>query len=144
MSFLGTHPTLTQVPPTAEKFGGPCWSWPSIKATLAPCPLAIREARTPPDPPPITTKSYTVVSSSSVVPVEGAAAVVVESAMFKMVVAKGRRKEERAATRGVKEEEEATKVKIEVNGTASFIVSPVTTTIRGVCVFCVKRRTVSG
>ena len=32
-------------------------------ATLAPYPLEIREARTPPDPAPITTKSYVVSSS---------------------------------------------------------------------------------
>ena len=43
--FLGTHPTLTQVPPQR---------WLSMTATLAPYCAARRAEAMPPEPPPIT------------------------------------------------------------------------------------------
>ena len=48
ISFFGTQPTLTQVPPQKRS---------SATATLAQCPAAIRAARTPPEPPPMTKRS---------------------------------------------------------------------------------------
>jgi len=47
MTFLGTHPTLTQVPPNFLKFD-------SINNTLAPYLAALLAEATPPDPPPMT------------------------------------------------------------------------------------------
>src|SRR5436309_2732341 len=48
MSFLGTQPRTTQVPPHRLT---------SAIATRAPCSAATRAARTPPEPPPITNRS---------------------------------------------------------------------------------------
>ena len=49
MSFFGTQPRMTQVPPYRSS---------SAKPTLAPASdAATRAARTPPDPPPITKRS---------------------------------------------------------------------------------------
>ena len=48
MSFFGTQPTLTQVPPQKRS---------SAMATRAPWPAAMRAQRTPPEPPPITNRS---------------------------------------------------------------------------------------
>src|SRR5690349_6525663 len=48
MSFLGTQPRITQVPPRRCA---------STSATRAPWLAAMRAARTPPEPPPTTTKS---------------------------------------------------------------------------------------
>ena len=48
MIFLGTQPTLTQVPPQNR-----C----SATPTRAPCVAAMRAQRTPPEPPPITNRS---------------------------------------------------------------------------------------
>ena len=48
MSFFGTQPRITQVPPIRLS---------SASATLAPVAAAVRAARTPPEPPPITKRS---------------------------------------------------------------------------------------
>ena len=48
MIFLGTQPTLTQVPPQKRS---------SATATRAPCPAAMRPQRTPAEPPPMTKRS---------------------------------------------------------------------------------------
>src|SRR5215813_6968379 len=47
-SFFGTQPRITQVPPIRYS---------SAIVTRAPCPAAIRAARTPPEPPPMTNRS---------------------------------------------------------------------------------------
>ena len=51
ISFFGTQPRITQVPPTRS---------PSTISTRAPCAAARREAATPPDPAPIVMRSYSV------------------------------------------------------------------------------------
>ncbi len=48
ISFFGTQPTLTQVPPQSRSSATP---------TRAPCPAAMRAQRTPPEPPPMTNRS---------------------------------------------------------------------------------------
>ena len=48
MSFLGTQPRITQVPPMRYS---------SASATRAPWLAAMRAARTPPEPPPMTIRS---------------------------------------------------------------------------------------
>lgn len=49
MTFLGTHPTLTQVPPSLQVS--------SMMATFAPYWAALLAAPSPPDPPPMTNRS---------------------------------------------------------------------------------------
>src|SRR5476651_1983417 len=51
ISFLGTQPRITQVPPNRSA---------STIATLAPCAAARREPATPPEPPPITIRSWVI------------------------------------------------------------------------------------
>jgi hypothetical protein len=48
MSFFGTQPRMTQVPPIRLS---------SASATFAPPAAATRAARTPPEPPPMTKRS---------------------------------------------------------------------------------------
>ncbi len=48
MSFFGTQPTLTQVPPQKRSSATP---------TRAPWPAAMRAQRTPAEPPPMTNRS---------------------------------------------------------------------------------------
>src|SRR6266576_6609710 len=58
-SFFGTQPRITQVPPIRYS---------SAIRTRAPCPAAIRAARTPPEPPPMTNRSTS--NSAMVTPTE--------------------------------------------------------------------------
>ena len=63
MSFFGTQPTFTQVPPMPDPFLTRCplrsvYVTPrSTRQTLAPYSAARRAQAEPPDPPPITRKS---------------------------------------------------------------------------------------
>lgn len=57
MSFLGIHPTLTQVPPKPHLVPRGDGVTKSSTATLAPKFTASLAHASPPDPPPITTKS---------------------------------------------------------------------------------------
>ena len=57
MSFLGMHPTLTQVPPRPHAVPAGDGFTKSKTATLAPFAAHRFEHARPPDPPPITTTS---------------------------------------------------------------------------------------
>ena len=54
ISFFGTQPRITQVPPTRYS---------SANATRAPCCAATRAARTPPEPPPMTNRSTSCITN---------------------------------------------------------------------------------